>query len=90
MAVAEAEDGLRPVPREASQLEEEGELDAVSAVCVLLPRRGQVGLHDHRKVLDVYDLLLSLLSTEAVLLRQLPRHLDEELVSPNMRPGGQH
>jgi hypothetical protein len=36
VTVVEAQDGLRPVPREASQLEEEGELDAVSAVRVPL------------------------------------------------------
>lgn len=72
VAVTEAQDGLWPVPRESGQLEKEGELDALSAVCVLLLRRGQVGLHDHRKVLDVYDPLLALLSGEAALFRQLP------------------
>lgn len=85
VAVAEAQDGLRPVSREASQLEKEGELDAVSAVRVFLLCRGQVSLHDHRKVLDVYDPLLTLLSGEAVLFRQLPQHLDGTQVSYGVR-----
>ena len=40
MAVAEAKDSLRPVLREAGQLEEEGELDTVSAIRILLLYHG--------------------------------------------------
>ena len=61
MAVAEAQDGLRPVPRVAGQLEKEGELDTVSAVRIFLLCCGQVGLHDHRKILEGYGLLHMLL-----------------------------
>ena len=68
MAVAEAEDGLQPVPRESSELEKEGELDTVLAVHVLLLRHGQVSLYDHCEVFDVYDSFLAFLPREAVLL----------------------
>jgi hypothetical protein len=67
VAVAEAEDSLGPVPREAAQLEEEGELDVVPAVGILLLGHGQVRLYNHHEVLDIYGPFLALLSREAVL-----------------------
>ena len=79
VAVAEVEDGLRPVPREASKLEEEGDLDAVPAVCVPLLCGGEVCLEDHRESLNVYDRLLALLPREVVLLCYLPEDLDVTL-----------
>jgi hypothetical protein len=61
VSVAKVEDGLGPVRREPSKLKEEGKLYTVAPVPVLLLRRGQVGLEDFHKVLDVYRYLLPFL-----------------------------
>jgi hypothetical protein len=78
IAAAEAEDSLWPVPRKAGQLEEEGRLDMISIVGILLLCCDQVRLHGHCEVLDIYNTLLTLLSRDTILFRQLLQHLDNK------------
>jgi hypothetical protein len=54
VSVAKVEDGLRAVRRVSSEMVEEGKLYAVAPMPVLLLCRGQVGLEDSHKVLDVH------------------------------------
>lgn len=63
MSVAKVEDGLGAVRRESSEMVEEGKLYAVAPMPVLLLCRGQVGLEDSYKVLDVHYYLFPFLVT---------------------------
>lgn len=61
MAVAEVEDGLGQVRRKPSKMMEKSKLYTVAPMPVLLLCRGQVGLENFNKVLDVHHRLLPFL-----------------------------
>ncbi len=75
VSVVKVEDSLGSIRREPSKLKEEGKLYAVASMPVLLLCRGQVGLEDFYKVLDVYRGLLPFLGTQLMLFGQFPEYL---------------
>jgi len=68
--VAEVEDSLRPVRRESSKMVEESKLYAVTPMSVLLLCRGQVGLENSYKVLNIYRRLFPFLVGQLVFFCQ--------------------